>query len=66
MSQTNPTIQKLMDEAQAIKPDDPEMMNKLQEIAQKIAEAQGKVNKPVTATGGPVDPMDELGCEGCQ
>ena len=65
MASSNPTIDKLMKEAQSVKPDDPDMMEKLNQIAQQIAQAQGKA-KPTTANSALVDPMDELGCEGCQ
>lgn len=53
---------------QAIDPNDPDIIAKLNEIALGIAEKQGKV----PAKTGPnnlnveTDPMDELGCEGCQ
>jgi hypothetical protein len=42
------------------------MLEKLNEIARKVAEAQGKASPKNTAQNAQVDPMDELGCEGCQ
>jgi hypothetical protein len=42
------------------------MLEKLNEIAKKVAEAQGKTSSKGTNPKAQVDPMDELGCEGCQ
>lgn len=68
MTHNTAQIDDAMHQMQSISADDPDMMAKLQEIAQKVAEAQGK--KPLarndTNTNVAVDPMDALGCEGCQ
>ena len=67
-AQTSATnVDDIMADMQAVKADDPDMVAKLNEIAQRVAEAQGK--KPQTQNSNPniaTDPMDELGCEGCQ
>lgn len=61
----NQDIQSVLDQAGTIDPNDPDMMAKLNEMALKIAEAQGKIN-PSNSVNAQIDPMDELGCEGCQ
>lgn len=70
MGQDSQKIKDMMASAQAVKADDPELIEKLNEIALKIAEAQGKrvpaSTKSQTNNFTNVDPMDELGCEGCQ
>lgn len=55
-----------MNQAQSVNPDDPDMLEKLNEIARKVAEAQGKATPKINTPKAQVDPMDELGCEGCQ
>lgn len=45
---------------------DADMIAKLNEIALKVAEAQGKTTTQSTNMNVSSDPMDELGCEGCQ
>lgn len=65
---SNPDIQKILDEAQSVKADDPDMLEKLNQIAQRVAEEQKK-NKPSSAglnNTQIIDPAEELGCEGCQ
>lgn len=60
-------VDDLMSDAQSIAADDPDMIAKLNEIALKVAEAQGK--KPTASNNNMnvnTDPMDSLGCEGCQ
>lgn len=68
MAKSNPkSVQDVMAEMQTVKAGDPDMIAKLNEIALKVAAAQGK--KPASASGNmdiAADPMDELGCEGCQ
>jgi hypothetical protein len=60
------SVEEIMNEAQSVNPDDPDMLEKLNEIARKVAEAQGKTSSKGTTPNAQVDPMDELGCEGCQ
>ncbi len=60
------SVEEIMNEAQSVSPDDPDMLEKLNEIAKKVAEAQGKTSPKSTSPNAQVDPMDELGCEGCQ
>lgn len=60
-------VDDIMTDMQAVKADDPDMIVKLNEIAQRVAKAQGK--KPTSSASNfnvESDPMDELGCEGCQ
>ena len=60
-------VDDLMSDAHSITADDPDMIAKLNEIALKVAEAQGK--KPASTSNAAniaTDPMNELGCEGCQ
>jgi hypothetical protein len=68
MGQPKNKVKDLMTAMQIVQADDPDMIEKLNLIARKIAEAQGKI--PATAASGnnsiEVDPMEELGCEGCQ
>lgn len=62
--------QKKVDDAMAdlqnVSADDPDMIAKLNEIAKRVAEAQGKTKSNTTNFNVNADPMDELGCEGCQ
>ncbi len=58
-------IQAILSQSQTIDPNDPDAMAKLNELALKVAEAQGKTVQTNT-NNAQVDPMDELGCEGCQ
>lgn len=51
---------------QAVDPNDPDLIAKLNEIALGIAEKQGKVPAKSSNVNVNSDPMDELGCEGCQ
>lgn len=51
---------------QAVDPNDPDLIAKLNEIALGIAEKQGKAPTKSTNLKVESDPMDELGCEGCQ
>ncbi len=70
MGQGSQKIKNIMASVQSVKADDPDLIEKLNLIAQKVAEAQGKkvsVKTPSQANNfTSVDPMDELGCEGCQ
>jgi hypothetical protein len=61
-------VDNIMADMQSISADDPDMIEKLNLIALKVAEAQGKDVKSKMANPNftNVDPMDELGCEGCQ
>jgi type II secretory pathway predicted ATPase ExeA len=66
---TNQTIQKLMDEVEALDPTDGRLEAKLQLIAQKVAEEQRKLKATVAGVVDDkqlVDPADEFACEGCQ
>lgn len=67
-AQDKQQIDDAMAAMQSISADDPDMMAKLNEIALKVAEAQGKRPSGTSNTNANVasDPMDELGCEGCQ
>lgn len=66
---SNATIQKLMDEINGMDPADVSIEDKLNLIAQKVAEEQQRAK---AALGGLVndknliDPADEFACEGCQ
>lgn len=66
MGQAPKKVTDIMADMQDIKADDPDMIAKLNEIALRVAEAQGK--RPANTNNLTVDsdPMDELGCEGCQ
>lgn len=68
MAQDSASVDDIMANMQAVDANDPDMIAKLNEIALKVAEAQGKkVGSSGTQLNGiEVDPMDELGCEGCQ
>ena len=65
---SNPTIQKLMDEVDALDENDTSLEAKLQLIAQKVAEEQRKVKATLTGQNITVedDPADAFACEGCQ
>lgn len=60
------SIEEIMSQAQSVNADDPDMLDKLNEIARKVAEAQGKTISKSAGPQAQIDPMDELGCEGCQ
>lgn len=64
----NTTIQKLMDEVDALDVNDNSLEAKLQLIAQKVAEEQQKVKAAVSGVlhKDVVDPADAFACEGCQ
>jgi len=67
MTNNTQNVQSLVDEAQTMSADDPDLMEKLNEIALKVAQAQGKTtNNTNSSVSVEADPMDELGCEGCQ
>ena len=68
MAQDSASVDDIMANMQAVDANDPDIIAKLNEIALKVAEAQGKkVGSSDTQINGiEVDPMDELGCEGCQ
>lgn len=65
---SNPTIQKLMDEVEALSENDGSLEAKLQLIAQKVAEEQQKMKQAVSGIVHKdiVDPADAFACEGCQ
>lgn len=67
MSKNIKSVQDVMAQVQTVKADDPDMIAKLNEIALKVAAAQGKKSATTGSTMDvESDPMDELGCEGCQ
>lgn len=68
MSNNSQDLKNVASQANTISADDPDMIDKLNEIALKIAEAQGKNITPKKNHNINIanDPMDELGCEGCQ
>lgn len=67
MADSKQKVDDIMASLSGVSADDPDMINKLNEIALKVAEAQGKL-KPKSGNVNNVDtdPMNELGCEGCQ
>jgi hypothetical protein len=65
----NTHIQGMMDEVDAIDPNDESLEAKLQKIAEAVAAEQQKVRAALTGktnTNMPVDPQDDFACEGCQ
>ena len=66
MAKDNKKVDDIMASLQSVQADDPDMMAKLNEIALKVAEAQGKKVDTTNLNNIDSDPMDELGCEGCQ
>lgn len=66
MAQDPKAVDDIMASMQAVDANDPDMIAKLNEIALKVAEAQGKTPAKSTRANVESDPMDELGCEGCQ
>lgn len=67
MAQKSSKIDDAMAGLEKVQADDPDMIAKLNAIAQKVARAQGKKLKSSnTNFDVNADPMDELGCEGCQ
>jgi hypothetical protein len=67
---SNPKIQSLMNEVGSIDSHDPDMLDKLNAIAQKLAAEQRKVIIKLSGQtdddSNLVDPNDEFACEGCQ
>ena len=66
---TNPKIQKLMNDVASLDDKDPDMIDKLNMIAQMVAQEQRKVKAKVSGQiddSNLVDPSDEFACEGCQ
>ena len=67
---SNPKIQQLMDEVDSLDTSDPKMLDRLNEIALKIAAEQRKVKAALTGRPASddslVDPADAFACEGCQ
>ena len=67
---SNPNIQKLMDEVDTIDPNDSNLEEKLNLIAQRVAAEQRRTK--AVMPGQPmddsnlVDPSDAFACEGCQ
>jgi hypothetical protein len=68
MGQNSKKIQDAMAQMQSVKADDPDLIDKLNEIALLVAKAQGRVMNSAKSSLNNIeaDPMDELGCEGCQ
>ena len=67
MTTNSKNIPDVMAQMQAVKADDPDMIDKLNQIARGVALAQGKSHTKSKDNINVVsDPMDELGCEGCQ
>jgi hypothetical protein len=68
MAQDTQSVDDIMASMNTVDPNDPDMMAKLNEIALRVAEAQGKTSTKPSAGNLNVasDPMDDLGCEGCQ
>jgi hypothetical protein len=66
MTQDSKKVDDIMTNVQSITAGDPDMIAKLNEIARRVAEVQG--SKPTARDNLNVaaDPMDALGCEGCQ
>lgn len=61
------SVEEIMSQVQSIDPNDPDKMEKLNAIALQVAQAQGKATGSTNSQSDvTVDPMDELGCEGCQ
>jgi hypothetical protein len=67
---TNPKIQKLMNDVASLDDSDPNMIDKLNVIAQMVAAEQRKIKAELTGTNiddsNLVDPSDAFACEGCQ
>jgi hypothetical protein len=67
---SDPIIQGLMNETEAIDPADPNLLDKMNEIAQKIATRQRELKAVLTgqpvSTAALADPADAFACEGCQ
>ncbi|HEY1835984.1 MAG TPA: hypothetical protein VGG13_04145 [Candidatus Saccharimonadales bacterium] len=69
MGQNSQKVDDIMAGAQTVSAgdSDADMIAKLNEIALKVAEAQGKRSSQTNnSINIDADPMDELGCEGCQ
>jgi len=66
MTQDTKNVDDIMASMKSVKADDPDMIEKLNEIALKVAEAQGRTLTSSSNLNVDADPMDELGCEGCQ
>jgi hypothetical protein len=64
---TNPKIQALMDEINALDNNDTALEDKLQKIAAAVAAEQQKT-RPATSLAAsiPVDPQDDFQCDACQ
>jgi hypothetical protein len=66
---TNQNIQKLINEADAIDPNDTNLETKLTVIAQKVAQEQQKARSGINTQVNNqdlIDPGDAFACEGCQ
>ena len=67
---TNPKIQKLMNDVESIDANDPNMLDKLNTIAQMVAAEQRKIRAELSGNqiddSNLIDPSDEFACEGCQ
>jgi hypothetical protein len=67
---SDPIIQGLMNETEAIDPADPNLLDKMNEIAQKIAERQRELKAVFSGKtindDNLIDPSDSFACEGCQ
>jgi hypothetical protein len=69
MRQSSKKVTDILEELHKVKSDDPDMIAKLNVIARKVAEVQGKMTaapRKHTDNFSTADPMEELGCEGCQ
>jgi hypothetical protein len=69
MIQTSKKVTAILADMQNVQADDPDMIAKLNEIAQKVAEAQSRIlwsSQSQVSNFKNIDPMEELGCEGCQ
>ncbi len=66
MAKDSKSVDDIMADMQAVDANDPDMIAKLNEIALKVAEAQGKKSAKPQSFNVENDPMDDLGCEGCQ
>ena len=67
---SNPRIQKLMDEVEGLDPNDSSLEAKLQLIAQRVAaehrKAEGQRPGLPVDDNNLTDPSDVFACEGCQ
>jgi len=63
----DPKVQSLMDEVDNLDANDDNLEDKLRQIAEAVAAAQGNAGPKLAAAGdAPIDPSDAFACEGCQ